>query len=288
TLKKTIALLIAVLLLMMYAAAACAEIFVNQPLPEDWNTRETMRLTFFASGRTDAMMLETAGEVMMIDGGSAQYASKLINYMKSRGITHFKYLFNTHPHNDHVQGLYKMVEAGFTADEFLSPFKINHKHSFQQKTVKVLKKAGIPYRQVYHGDVIQFGKAQLHLYRWDELRTMNGMSGMLNIYFGDRRVLLCSDITGATQDFFMENVDVQELQAEIVKAPHHGISGFDDKFVAAVNPQLIIATVPQKKGKRIELQSKGLGLPCMFSGDGRIEIETDGTDWYVTQFMGEF
>ena len=113
-------LLLLLLMLALTMSAASAEIFYiddESQLPEGWTEKELFRLTAIDTDRSDAMLVQCGGENMMIDGGSVQFYPRLEEYFDAEDITEFKYLFNTHPDNDHLQGLTKMMNHRLTAED---------------------------------------------------------------------------------------------------------------------------------------------------------------------------
>ena len=85
------------LCLTLTAFPALCEVYVEKDPPADWESRDLLRITVFRTGEGDCMLLEQGGENMMIDGGPFKYREKLRDALAERGISHFKYLFNTHP-----------------------------------------------------------------------------------------------------------------------------------------------------------------------------------------------
>lgn len=251
--------------------------------PSDWNLRRLMRLTVFQSGESDCMLLEAGGECMMIDGGADPWRKKLKEALDKRNIHHFKYLFNTHPHDDHISGLYRLMQYGFTADALAGMFPENFPYKLHQRALKQAKKSGIPYRQCANGDTLTLGEATLSLYRWEKGKTINDLSAMVRVTFGNTSLLLCGDMTGAAQKHLLSTMEKDELRADIVKAPHHGITPFVKEFLDAVNPDVLFVTNKKSRAAKLDAQAGFRKLPVYYAANGAIVIETDGTDWYIRQ-----
>lgn len=282
-------LLLCILLLSMLPAHA--EVYVKKKAPEDWQQRELLRITVFRTGEGDCMLLEAGGESMMVDGGPYKYREKLRDALQDRGITHMKYLFNTHPHDDHIDGLRMLMEYGMEVDEFVSVFPKDQKDTEdnQKKAMASLDKAGIAYRQISSGETLTLGGAELTTYNWAEGKTINAQSAMTKVTFGNCSALLCADIIGDTQKYFLETMDTEMLKADVVKAPHHGLTPMVADFLSAVDPGYIFVT--NYHGTRIskmESQAEHRKIPIQYSGDGTIVLETDGTDWYINQTLYAF
>ncbi len=276
------------LLLCLLIAPASAEVFVSADKPADLDSRELLRVTFFKVGEGDAMLIECGGEVMIMDGGPDKFRADLKTaIMETRGLTHVKYIFSTHPHDDHISGLYRLMSYGVTADEFLSPFKQSMSNDLQKKAVKAMKKAEIPYRQIADGDTLLLGDAVLTVMRWDKGGSINELSAMSRIEFKDTSILLCADVTGLGQKYFLE-AKGDALKSTLVKAPHHGIQAFVKEFLNAVDPEYVVITNYTTGTKGIDTQLKSRDLPYIHTGHGSVVCETDGTDWYILQERGVF
>ena len=289
--KRTLTALVQCVLLAMEAMNALGEVYVDQTLPEDWTQRERFSITVFRTGEGDAMLLQCGGEAMMVDGGPYKYREKLRDALNGRGISHFKYLFSTHPHDDHVEGLRMLLSYGFTAEAFLSPFPKNFSYDLQQKAVRQVDRSGVPYRQLQDGDVLTLGGATITVYWWEEGKTIDAKCPIARVEFGDSSALLCSDIIGDTQQYYLKTLDAAFLRADVVKAPHHGITPFQIDFLDAVDPAFVIVTNYSNYGTdltKFKNQMKNRHLPAKYSGDGTVYLETDGTDWYVWQTLNAF
>lgn len=283
----TAALLFA--LCLMLCVSASAQVYLAQP-PADWEDKELFKLTVFDVNEGDAMLLECGGEAMMIDGGPNPFREDLKNALEARGYSHFKYLFSTHFHDDHINGLYHLMTYGFTADEFIhsyNPGTVN-RDELHGRAIRQADKNGIPNRKVDEGDVLTLGSATLNIHRYGEINNANGRSLTVKLTFGDSSVLFCADIIGKTQEYFTATLPADELKADVIKYPHHGITPCNSDFLTAVDPEFAIVTNRSKDVSKTTNQITNRGFPAMYSGDGTVYLVTDGTDWYMWQTPGEF
>lgn len=285
--KKLLALLCLFLALTLPAGA---QVYVDEAAPADWAERELLRITVFRTGESDCMLVEAGGEAMMVDGGANKWREKLRDALAQRNITHLKYMYNTHPHDDHIDGLYRLMQYGVTADEFVSCFAENFSNDLQKRTVKQAAKSGIPYRQLAEGDVLTLGQATLTIYRWEKGKSINELSSVTRLVFGDCSALLCADISGNAQRTLLSELGPSVLQADVVKIPHHGLTPFVTEFLDVVDPGFIWCTNynDTSKIKQAKNQASYRKVPIKFSGEGTIILETDGTDWYIHQTLKQF
>lgn len=135
------------LLLMLLCAAlglgaAQAEVYrveSEADVPADWAEKDTLRLTCIDTNRSDAMVLQSGGEAMMVDGGEGRYRKRVYATLDGYGITELKYLLNTHCDDDHLHGfIYLMYSDLYQVDAFLSPNTTTYvdEEGYHQQAVK--------------------------------------------------------------------------------------------------------------------------------------------------------
>lgn len=278
------------LFILCSACPALGEVYVNKTPPEDWETRDLLRVVVFRTGEGDCMLLQAGGENMMIDAGPYKYRESLRDALKDRDVSHFKYLYSTHPHDDHIDGLRMIMYYDFEVEEFISifPKDVHDTEGNQKKAMAVLDKKGIPYRQISYGDKLTLGNAEMSTYFWAEGRTLDAQCAMTKLTFGDCSALFTADIIGDTQHQFLKTLEPEILKADVLKAPHHGLTAMVPDFLTAVDPAYIWVTNYSTRGYRIKNQGERRKLPVQFSGDGTIVLECDGADWYIHQNLRQF
>ncbi len=276
--------LLTLLFLLFLPVLAAAEIHIGEELPDGWEDRGTLRVTILQTGRSDAILVECGGEAMLIDGGDASWAAAVQHDLEKRGLTDFRYFLNTHPHHDHIEGLLHLMKNGYRPGRFMSPFAADWSDgSYHDQAVKAAWDASIIFRLIRHGDVYPLGGASIAIYRTTEYSGMNDRSAIQLITFGDSRILLCADLTGNAQKSLLNLLEDGALTAEIVKAPHHGENAMVSDFLTAADPSLILCTAGSSEAPDLTRQAQSRDVPLLFSGEGEIVLETDGTDWYVLQ-----
>lgn len=86
--------------------------------------------------------------------------------------------------------------------------------------------------------------AELHLESaegaYSASETINGHSISMLITYGAVRLNLTGDLNRPAMRLALENLDKSELEAEILKTPHHGSGDFDFEALAAIKPVVAI------------------------------------------------
>lgn len=65
----------------------------------------TFEVRYLDVGQADAALVSCDGKFMLIDGGNVEDSSLIVAVLKKLGVSHLDYVINTHPHEDHVEGL---------------------------------------------------------------------------------------------------------------------------------------------------------------------------------------
>ncbi len=246
---------------------------------------ELLRIDFVDIGIGDAILIRTGGRSMLVDGGDAPRAPALKRFLASEGIAHIDYFFNSHPHDDHMQGQIALFKAGFRPQALLSPFGRDYKQAEQLELLAAMDEAGVPLIPVSSGDSMSMGQAQLRFLR-DERgyagMVRNAKSMMIHLTFGQASILLTADITGLTQAEMVRQYG-DELKADIMKTPHHGYDNIRADFLGAVDAELFITTGSRGASARSEGQLGRLKRPRYYLPLGGITLLSDGQGWFVYQ-----
>ncbi|MBR6027669.1 MAG: hypothetical protein IKP40_01155 [Clostridia bacterium] len=286
---KRIICLLTVLCLLLTAGAAAADVYVNKPKPADWEERELLKLTCLGTVLNDALLLEVGGKTMLIDGGTGKWADKVQAAINERGLdNHVDVFYNSHPHDDHTEATIRMIHKGLTMDETISTFPPEYKAEWQVKLMTALEEAGIPYRQLEYGEQMDFGGAHLQFWYDPTGRDPNAQSSICHIRWKNATVLLTGDMTGAASHHFIDNFTSEQLHADILKVPHHGLMIMVEDFLKMVDPEFAFVTSRMSTTEKVMNQLKRHKIQYLYNSTGSIFMETDGEDWYITMTKGVF
>ena len=280
--KKVLLILLALLALPVLAAAEVHYIADETGLPEDWDQRETLAMTVVDTNRSDAILLRCGGEAMMVDGGFNSHYQRVFATLDGYGVTTLKYLLSTHCDGDHSEGLTTIMNSDrYAPGVLLSPNKENYDDpdDHHEKMVRASRRHNVPYQVIDDGDVFTLGSATITILRCDQKWGQNARSAACRVDFNGGRILLLADVSTRVLNYWMETRDPAEFDCDLMKANHHGIDGVPETFMAAATPSVIVCTNNTNYDHNIELERLG----ALYSGDGTVHIETDGTDWYVWQ-----
>ena len=233
----------------------------------------------------DCLLLTCGGEAMLVDVGKANDYPAVKAMLEKQSIRKLKYVFNTHPHTDHIGG-WKQLIRDYPVGALITVFPENFtsKEAVQKPAVKAAKEAGIEILSMGDEDTFTLGDARFTVYQQSRYKNDNYRSGMLLVTFGERRLLLAGDCNGLGGKLLAETKD---LHADILKFPHHGIGYTYAEFVEAVHPEFAIITHGYANTKRNQGLLQKYHASFGFATWGTIHAATDGTCWIVEQELTE-
>lgn len=228
----------------------------------------------------DCMLLRHQGQNLLIDlGGESQYPQlrAMLNWLKVAEVS----VFNTHPHGDHVGGVFPLLD-GLKVSAFYTCFDEDETNdrSRQPAVIKRLKEAGVPIHRLADGDRMPFEGAELTVHQQAGMPVLNDCSAMVYLRFKEATMLLTGDISQASMTFFSKRPG---LGADIMKVPHHGVEKMPVRFLRAISPGFVFFTHGSGDTQAAWRQLRQMKIPHLFSTRGIIHFTTDGERWLVEQ-----
>ncbi len=245
---------------------------------------ETLDLYVAPLRAADCMLLVCGGETMLVDTGKESNYPDVKAMLDDLGVKRLDYLFNSHPHDDHL-GAFPNLAEDFRIGLFLTPFAEDYPDAtYQHKAAKAAHEKGIEIRQVENEEVFWLGQARITMYQYTKTKDMNQLSGVLLVEFGERRLLLTADCSELGGRLLAETYD---LHAELLKYPHHGIGYVFREQIEAINPEFTIIPHGHGDTKKTQKLLDKWKISYCFATWGRIHAATDGTVWVVEQELNE-
>lgn len=232
----------------------------------------------------DCMLLTDGSHSMLVDMGREKDYEIIKAWLTDLGITHIDIAFNTHPHDDHI-GAMKALLNDFSFDTFMTAFPDNFTgmHIIQPSVLRAVREKGIEVKRVHNGDVFHLGNdATFFVICMNKHSEVNQCSAMLRVVYGRRSLLLAADVIGWSQKKLAEN---NNLKADVLKFPHHGLSPVMMEFLENVSPEYTVFTHGYANTKRSQQQMDKYGIDYDFATWGPIHLSTDGTYWLVEQTL---
>ena len=287
--KRFLALFLTILLLPLSALAReQRRVFYEdetEPFPED-AALLTLRVCPLLGA--DCMLLTLGEHTMLVDAGMEYQYPQVRQMLEEAGVTRLEYLFNSHPHDDHAGSIVPLVRDGFPIGTFFTLFPHDYQgyYMIQISTLRALEAAGVPIVDLKSEDTIPFGDARITVYRipveWNpDEPECNDLSGVLMVRYGECSLLLTADLDVRAQSRIIKLYD---LQADIMKYPHHGSRPTFRAFLKAVDPEYTFFTHSSFNTQEAQEDLRTNGYRRMtFATWGTITLQSDGQKWIVRQ-----
>ncbi|WP_022794981.1 helix-hairpin-helix domain-containing protein [Marinococcus halotolerans] len=203
--------------------------------PED----EEMTIHFLDVGQGDSMLVESpTGETMLIDGGRQWETDTILSYLEKEEIDELDWVVGTHPDADHIGGLIGVLEE-VEVKNVLDSGK-EHTTDTYLDYLEVIDEQNINFVEAQEGDDVDVAPlAQVQILNgYNESSDLNESSIVLRVSYKDIDVMFMGDATEENEEEILEQYDVE---AEILKAGHHGAdTSTSSSFVDAVDPEAAV------------------------------------------------
>lgn len=191
-------------------------------------------------GQGDSILIQLHGKNMLIDAGPTDSRNKLIKYLKKLKISKLDYVVETHPHEDHIGGMSKVLST-FTIGSFYAPRVTTQTKSFEDM-VRALDKKNLKIHVVKPGMSFDFGgKANCTVLapNSEKYTDLNNYSTVIKFNYGNNKFLFTGDAQKLSEDEMIKKD--YDLSCDVLKVGHHGSrSSTSDEFLKLVTPKIAV------------------------------------------------
>jgi len=204
----------------------------------------TLQVHFLDVGQADAIVIQTPeGQTMLVDGGNAGDAKYIIDYLKKLGVERIDHLVATHPHEDHIGGLRRVVET-FPIGKVYMP-RVVHTTATYENLLLAIAEKNLRITPARAGLVIEVDpelEVEFLAPVGEDYRSLNDYSAVLLLTHGEVRFLLTGDAETTSESEMLASG--RPLQADVLKVAHHGSnSSTSPSFLEAVRPRHAVISV---------------------------------------------
>ena len=227
-------------------------IWINTPYGSHYHffykNRCDMRIKFLPVGQGDSTLIEWGdGEVWLVDGGP--FTFDLVPYLKRQGIWRLDRVWLSHPHADHMDGLFPVLNdmdvASIVVGRVLEQDEEGGRYS---ALWDLARSKNIPI-QIAHTIQQELNREKrgvrvLHPHDWtvDTSDRCNEESVVLELQVDQYKILLTGDIEeDAEQELLDDLVDI-----DVLKVAHHGSrSSSSTAAIALLKPEWSVISAGQ-------------------------------------------
>lgn len=211
-------------------------------LPVAATESELVKVHFIDVGQGDSILIQTPNSAVLVDGGPGSAGQKIVDYLRQHGIGELYAVVATHPHEDHIGGLVKVVDE-FPIKNFYMPNKEHTTITFENLVYAVIDSGA---RRIQARSGVEF---ELDGVRFEFLApvrldysNLNDYSAVIKVIHGKNSFLLAGDAEReAERDMLLEGLD---LKADVLKVGHHGSeTSTSSEFLIAVWPKYAVISV---------------------------------------------
>lgn len=245
-----------------------------------------IKVTFFAVGKGDAILIETENHNMLIDTGYDRTSGVILDYLEKENVQKLDYLILTHFDKDHVGGadqILKQVKAG----EILQP-------DYESDGGQYLE-----YREIVEEMVLQptvvteamrfsLDGAEFLIYPPEQKEYEeedNDFSLVVSVKYGKRSFLFAGDCERERLDELLQQEEF-DLVHDVLKVPHHGKDEKNSEaFLKAVSPKAAVITCSEEEPDREKIceMLNELGTEIYLTADGTVTCLCDGDTIQIMQ-----
>lgn len=203
------------------------------------NISKGMKVHFLDVGQADCALIESNGEYMLVDAGNDDDEDKIKDYLHKLNVKKLKYVIATHPHEDHIGSMDKIIEK-YEIETLIMPGKAHTTETFQNLLTAIENKA-LKITAPVVGDVYNLGSAYFTILapNKDYGDELNNWSVGIRITNGKNSFVFSGDAEEAAEVDIIQNN--KELKSDVLKVGHHGSStSSSEAFLDAVKPQFAV------------------------------------------------
>ena len=241
-----------------------------------------LKVHYIDVGQADSILVDLPNnEVMLIDGGNYGTGNTVVDYLKQQSVTNIDYMVNTHPHNDHVGGLIKVMESdAFTVENIYMTKAIDAVPRFIEFT-ELLDSRRIEPIEIMAGSVLidtTVGDKNLRVkciapYKLVDDNTNNN-SIVLKLEYGEISYLFMADAEEEEEQEILASGE--DIKCDVYKVGHHGSNtSTTQAFLDAVKPKAAVITADTS------VNSTGLPAEAILT-----RLQKSGADIYRTDLLG--
>lgn len=200
-----------------------------------------LKVHFIDVGQGDSILITINNKSLLIDSGPKENRYKLLNFLKSQNIKTIDYAIATHPHEDHIGNMDKII-SDFNLKSFYAP-KVTHTSKSFEKMIEALLDKNLKINIIKPGilnlnldDNITIEVLSPNKSFYDNL---NNYSPIIKLSYKNTSFMFTGDAEKEVEEEVLRSYSI--LESNVLKLGHHGSkTSTTEEFLHAVNPSIAI------------------------------------------------
>ena len=216
-----------------------------------WNVEGELIVHVIDCGQADSILLMQGDQTALVDCGTRSTGRDVVRYIKTLGITKLDYVIGTHPHDDHMGGMYDVLTNFEIGTVIISAGKPESTTNWYTKLMAELKTGEYQIHYAKEEDIFNLGEAKMQVIaaETDVGGNTNNYSIVMKVSFGQNDIIMTGDAETEVEEKILESG--VNIDAEILKVGHHGSNtSTSEEFLDKISPEyaLISCEVSNKHG----------------------------------------
>jgi len=249
--KKLANKLTTIIAVIVLVIASLLGIEINQFFPQEpvQDVEGALVVHMIDVGQADCFLLVQDGMTALVDCGTRSTGEDAVNYIKGLDINKLDYVVGTHPHDDHMGGMYDVITNFEVGSVIIPNGKPSSTTNWYTKLMNELKTGEYQIQYVEQGDILNLGDATMLVIaaETEVSGNDNNYSICLKVSFGQMDMIMTGDAETEVEEIILQSG--ANIDAEILKVGHHGSdTSSSEEFLDAVSADyaLISCGLPNK------------------------------------------
>lgn len=179
---------------------------------------------FIDVGQGDCTFIAANGVTMLTDCGEDEVSADVVSYLRELGVGRLDYIVATHPHSDHMGGMYRIIDT-FDVGEVLIPHIPDEQLPttvFYERFLDSCEREKVPVTEVHTGMTIDIGSARAEIIAPDGSfhEDINNCSVSFILTHGSNTFLFTGDSETEAEAAMIKSGRLGKTT--LYKAGHHG------------------------------------------------------------------
>lgn len=206
-----------------------------------------LKVHFLSIGQADSILVQQGNKNLLIDGGYWMSGRPILRYLKNIGVNKLDYLIVTHPHNDHIGGLPRIINNIPIENVIINnknPYKTRRYYKKHNQLLKMINKRGINLIHPVAGKTFKIGDFKLRIVapNGENYERINNYSIVIKLIYKNNSFLFAADAEEYSEMEMLKHN--RDIKADVLKVGHHGsCTSSSEEFLRAVSPKYAVISV---------------------------------------------